>query len=219
MPEQEIKALFSQYPEALYGFADAAYSPYGEQYRSALVFAVPYGRQLTLEEYTEEAFDGGIQAARAVIERIVPRIGEILDRHQIAYWVPPVAQKDEIELLAPFSFKTAAVHAGLGWIGKNDVLITSAYGPRVRLSAVLIDAGFAYGQRIEVSRCPADCTACVDACPCHALKNHPWTINTPRDAIIDYHRCNRMRSADIKRLGRKNACGRCLAACPVGRNE
>ena len=41
-------------------------------------------------------------------------------------------------------------------------------------------------------------------------------LTVRKGEIIDYHRCNRMRSALIPRLGRKSACGLCLAACPFG---
>ena len=204
MLEAEIKAVFAEHPEILFGFTDIPYSEYADQYRSALVFAVPYGEQLTTEDYTEERFENGIQSARVKLEAVVAQVETVL--------------RNETELLAPFSFKTAAARAGLGWFGKNDVVITRQYGPRVRLSAILIDAVFEYGQPKLRSECPEDCTLCVDICPCRALKNRLWTPDTPRSEIIDYHRCNRMRSAFIPKLGRKSACGLCMAVCPFGRS-
>ncbi|MBQ6550598.1 MAG: epoxyqueuosine reductase [Lachnospiraceae bacterium] len=219
MLEQKIREIFSRYPEVIYGFADISYSPHAESYRSALVFAVPYGEQLAPEDYTEERFDRGIISARDVLEVIVSEIEGVLQESGTAYWVPPVAQKNETELLAPFSFKSAAAHAGLGWYGKNDVIITERYGPRVRLSAILIDEVFTYGETITESRCPEDCRKCVDICPVKAIKNCLWTLTTDRSEMIDYQKCNKMRSAFIKKLGRKNACGLCLAVCPIGRLE
>ncbi len=219
MLESDIRAVFKAYPDILFGFADIAYSPYAERFASALVFAVPYGGQITAETYTEEGFEGGIQSARGRLEGVAAQIESVLREHGVRYWVPPVAQENETDLLAPFSFKFAGVHAGIGWIGKNDVVITRRYGPRVRLSAILIDAPFAYGTPVTRSECPDECTACVDVCPCKALKNHSWTIDTQRDEMIDYHRCNRMRSAFIPRLGRKSACGLCLAVCPFGQPD
>ena len=139
MLQKEIQGIFSGHPDILYGFADISYSPYAEDYASALVFAVPYGEQLDPSTYTEERFDAGIQSARAVLETVVSDIEELLQKRQAKYWIPPVAQENETELLARFSFKTAAAHAGIGWFGKNDVIITKQYGPRVRLSAILID--------------------------------------------------------------------------------
>lgn len=214
--QADIRALFSEYPDVLYGFADIGYSPYAADYASALVFAVPYGELLTPETYTEPRFDAGIQSARRRLEAIVARLEALLAARGTRYWTPPVAQSSEEDLLAPFSFKFAAVRAGLGWIGKNDVVITRRYGPRVRLSAILIDAAFECGQPVVESGCPEDCRRCVDICPCKALKDTRWTPDALRADIVDYRRCNRMRSAWIPRLGRKSACGLCLAACPFG---
>ena len=159
MLQKEIQGIFSGHPDILYGFADISYSPYAEDYASALVFAVPYGEQLDPSTYTEERFDAGIQSARAVLETVVSDIEELLQKRQAKYWIPPVAQENETELLARFSFKTAAAHAGIGWFGKNDVIITKRYGPRVRLSAILIDEVFEYGRAFTKSECPDTCTS------------------------------------------------------------
>ena len=216
MLEKRIRDVFSQHPEILYGFTDISYSEYADEYASALVFAVPYGEQLSPDTYTEEKFEQGIVDARGVLEGVVKDIEGILRDSGTKYWIPPVAQENETELRALFSFKTAAARAGIGWFGKNDVIITERYGPRVRLSAILIDEPFVYGRPFTESRCPDGCTKCVDICPCKALKNRQWTIGTDRSEMIDYQKCNRMRSAFIPKLGRKNACGLCLAACPFG---
>ncbi len=119
-------------------------------------------------------------------------------------------------MIAPLSFKFAAVNAGLGWIGKNDVVITKKYGPRVRLSAILIDSQFTYGQRIIKSNCPNSCRKCVEICPYNALHDVKWDIDILRNDIIDYQLCNQKRSLYIEKHGRKNACGLCMATCPIG---
>ena len=77
MMEKEIRKLFAEHPEILYGFTDISYCSYKESYRSALVFAVPYGEQLSPEDYTEERFEQGIQTARARLETVVAEIEQI----------------------------------------------------------------------------------------------------------------------------------------------
>lgn len=216
MLEKTIRELFSSYPQVLYGFTETSYSAYADAYRSALVFAVPYGEQLTLETYTEEAFEQGIQDARKIVEELLVKLEKLLVEQEIKYYIPPVAQSSETDLEAPFSFKFAAVNAGLGWIGKNDVVITQRYGPRVRLSAILIDAPFAYGEKITESLCPETCRNCVDACPHKALRDVRWNIDSVRGDLIDYRLCNEKRSLSMKTLGRKHACGLCMAVCPFG---
>ena len=219
MPEEELRTVFAAHPDIIFGFADIAYSPFAARFASALVMAVPYGEQLTPETWTEERFEQGIRSAAARLEAVTAQIEAVLRRGGVRCWVPPAAQENETELLAPFSFKFAAVNAGIGWIGKNDVVITRRYGPRVRLGAILIDAVTACGAPVVRSECPPACTACVDICPCKALKNRTWTIDAQRSELIDYHRCNRMRSAFIPSLGRKSVCGLCMAACPIGREN
>ena len=214
--EEKVRQIFLPYPKVIYGFTGISYSPYAGKYKSALVLAVPYGEQLTLQNYTEEKFEKGIQDAKRVVDEILSRLEEILNELKVLYYIPPMAQNNDEEFVAPFSYKYAAVNAGLGWIGKNDVVVTEKYGPRIRLSAVLIDHEFTYGQRIAESQCPATCKKCVDSCPYHALNNVMWNIDTLRNEIIDYRLCNQKRSLYIEKHGRKNACGLCMVACPFG---
>lgn len=218
MVAKKIQQIFDKVPEVKYGYTDISYSSFSEEYRSALVFAVPYEEQLNLASYTEERFENSILNARKKIEIILKDIEIVLKEECIKYYIPPVAQQNEEDLLAVFSFKYAAVNAGLGWIGKNDVLITEKYGPRVSLSAVLVDYPFETGRKITESRC-ASCNRCVDICPHKALKGLNWDINALRNNLIDYHLCNQKRSAYIEKHGRKNACGLCMVVCPFGMGE
>jgi len=216
MVENNIRNVFLEYPEIIYGFTDIAYSAYASTYRSALVFAVPYGEQLTIETYSEEKFEKGIQDAKKIVDKVLAQLKKVLDEHEINYYIPPIAQNNEVDLMAPFSFKFAAVNAGLGWIGKNDVVITEKYGPRVRLSVILINEEFVYGKKISQSRCPENCKKCVDVCPHKALHDVQWNIDSLRSDIIDYRLCNEKRSLYIQAHGRKNACGLCMVVCPFG---
>lgn len=215
----KIQQIFAGYPEVLYNYADISYSFFSKEYQSALIFAVPYEPQLTLDNYTEQGFEDSIRNARKKLEEILRKLEGVLTEEAVKYNIPPVAQQNEEELEAVFSFKYAAVNAGLGWIGKNDVLITERYGPRVRLSAVLIDAPFTYGSRIVESRCPEGCMKCVDICPHKALTGRTWDIRRLRSELIDYHLCNRKRSGYIEKHGRKNSCGLCMVVCPFGKKD
>lgn len=215
MVAKRIQQIFAKVPEVKYGYADISYSSFSKEYKAALVFAVPHEEQLNIENYAEEKFEKCTMNAREKIEVILHDIECLLKEERIKYNIPPVSQQNEKDLLAVFSFKYAAVNAGLGWIGKNDVLITEEYGPRVRLSTVLIDYPFETGRKITESRC-GSCNRCVDICPHEALKGMDWDINARRNEIIDYNLCNQKRSAYIEKHGRKNACGLCMVVCPFG---
>jgi epoxyqueuosine reductase len=65
--------------------------------------------------------------------------------------------------------KDTAVLAGLGCIGRNNLLVTPELGPRVRLRALLLEADLAPTGPIAFDPC-RDCEGyCRDACPQHAF--------------------------------------------------
>lgn len=212
----KIEEVFKKYPGTKFGFSKIDFSEYSDSYKCSLVFAVPYSQKISLSNYNEELFEKSICDAREIINDVIFELKDIFTLEKVKYFIPPVAQNDEISLLAPFSFKFAAVNAGLGWIGKNDVLITKENGPRQRLSAILLDYDLPCGKPIEKSLCLENCTSCVDACLHNALKNTTWNIKLKRSELIDYKLCNQKRSLFIKKIGRKSSCGLCLAACPIG---
>ena len=64
--------------------------------------------------------------------------------------------------------KAWAAEAGLGWIGKNGLLITPEHGSMVLLGEALIDAETCAPPSQTESRC-GECINCLEACPTHAL--------------------------------------------------
>ncbi len=213
--QEKIELIF-KYTEIIMGFAKIKDGQFMEEYRSALIFAVPYTHQLSLTNYRESTFHEGIIGAKQILEGKVEEIENLLKTEGIKYYIPEVAQKDDGKFRAEFSFKDAAAEAGIGWFGKNDVIITKKYGPRVRLSAILIDYEFEYQEAYETSQCPDNCDKCIKVCPGHALLNVSWKKGMTRDDIIDITRCNRIRSAFYAKLGRWGDCALCLVVCPYG---
>lgn len=215
MLEWDIATVFRKYPGIIYGYANLIYSKYGKKYASALVFAVPYYQRFTLHNYSEMAFEEAINQAKKIVNELQGELIVVLNNHNIKYTITPIGQKDEENLLAPFSFKYAAVKAGLGWIGKNNLLITEQYGPQQRLGTILIDyIAKDYGIS-KLSKCPNECNRCVDICPYHAIKGTEWHPKIKREEMIDYQLCNKERSKFIEKHGRKNACGLCMSVCPL----
>jgi epoxyqueuosine reductase QueG len=101
-----------------------------------------------------------------------------------------------------FSFKYAAVQAGLGSIGKNGLLITPNYGPRVKLSAVLTEAQLE-GDPINDDDFCGDCGICYKVCPPGALKEpvgNEWP-NYDRFVCCSFYTAN-------------EGCGLCMSKCP-----
>jgi epoxyqueuosine reductase QueG len=110
--------------------------------------------------------------------------------------------------------KTVATRAGLGWIGDCALLITPELGAAVRLASVLTDAPLVTGAPINVSSC-GTCSACVDACPAHAVTGKPWHAGIARDQILDVSACKEMASSLATAQGIDVIiCGICVNACP-----
>lgn len=204
------------YPSTILGITNVSYSNYFNQYKCALVLAVPHKEIISLNNYSEEKFEAVLCATSEQINEIISDLLNIFQKYNIQYNVPPVAQTNEESLIAPFSFKYAAVNSGIGWIGKNGVLITKEYGPRIRLSAILVNYDLPIGKPIIQSMCNDKCFLCIDACPHKALTGIQWNISTLREELIDYKLCNFKRSLYLKKYGRKNACGFCMVVCPLG---
>jgi epoxyqueuosine reductase QueG len=213
----DIEVIFKKNSNVLFGISNIDFSEYKSDYECALVFAVPHTELLSINDYKEEKFENLICEARGCINLLLEEITTVLKQYKIQYYIPPVAQSSEETLIAPFSFKFAGVNAGLGWIGKNGVLITEKYGPRVRLSAILINYNLPIGTPITKSKCPPECNICFNACPYKALTGNQWNIGTKREELINYKLCNQKRSLYLKTHHRKHSCGLCMVSCPIGR--
>ncbi len=79
---------------------------------------------------------------------------------------------------APILEKAWAVRAGLGWTGKNSLLVTPDYGSFVLLGLLVLDAECDAYDTPVADRC-GTCTRCIDACPVRAI-TEPHVIDARR---------------------------------------
>ncbi|MFX0169774.1 MAG: 4Fe-4S double cluster binding domain-containing protein [Candidatus Hodarchaeota archaeon] len=116
--------------------------------------------------------------------------------------------------MAHLSHKMVATQAGLGWIGKNTLLVTKKFGPRVRLVTVLTDAPLRTGRPVNESQC-GKCEECVKACPVGAILGNNWTPGQKRATLLDVDKCSDFIDMHKADLGAP-VCGICMQACPMG---
>jgi len=114
-----------------------------------------------------------------------------------------------------FAHKLAATSSGIGWIGKNGLLINREFGPRLSLATVLTNAPLSAGTPIEFSEC-GDCSLCVKHCPSGAITGELWSRYDPYVRLINTDKCSAQKK-NTKGLSDKPNCGLCITICPYGR--
>jgi len=83
---------------------------------------------------------------------------------------------------AHLSHKMIAIKAGIGWIGRNNLLVHPEFGSKIRLASVLTDMPLktnnppsppfskgGMGGLLEEENC-GDCRKCIEVCPVSAIK-------------------------------------------------
>lgn len=116
-----------------------------------------------------------------------------------------------------FTHKMAATSAGLGWVGRNGLLINPYYGPRLSLATVLTDAPIQADTPIEFSLC-GDCNLCMNFCPSDAITGEEWSRYEPFVELVRLDKCHSHKK-NSKRLEGKPNCGLCINICPYGRKS
>ena len=106
----------------------------------------------------------------------------------------------------------AAVFAGLGEKGLNNMLLTPKFGPRIQLASIVNDAPLKGSPRVETGLCKqwqTDCKkACISLCPAGCISEQ----GVDRDLCIYYQ--NNVLSGGIHLYISNVACGICVKACP-----
>jgi epoxyqueuosine reductase QueG len=94
--------------------------------------------------------------------------------------------------------------AGLGWIGRNNLLVNETFGSRIRLVTILTDLPVEIRSPLERDCGP--CRACIKVCPAGAIKERPEDF--------DHLRCYEQLKLFSKTLHlSQHICGICVKAC------
>jgi len=122
----------------------------------------------------------------------------------------PAAQIRGFADTAPLLERAWAVRAGLGWIGKNNMLISQQLGSFNFLAIILTDIVLEYDEPEQKNHC-GDCTKCLDACPSGALCR-PYFLDARR--CISYHTVENKQPVEVDTHGYLFGCDICQKACP-----
>ncbi len=104
------------------------------------------------------------------------RLRKLVDAIEV--WVgKPVANRWYVDS-GPVLEKELAMRSGLGWIGKNTLLINREYGSYFFLAEILLDLDLNADSPLTENYC-GTCTRCLDTCPTGALRE-PYTLDSNR---------------------------------------
>ena len=70
---------------------------------------------------------------------------------------------------AHLSHKMIALRAGIGWIGRNNLLVHPEYGSKIRITTILTDMPLKTDSPVEKD-C-GECRKCIEICPVNAIKD------------------------------------------------
>lgn len=131
--------------------------------------------------------------------------------------------------------KDAAVLAGLGCIGKNNMLVTPSYGPRIRLRALFLDVEIDPTGPVAFDPCKECKMYCRRVCPENVMNlKVPLfelmndSLDLPaRDGTYNREICNIRMEKDVAESRKNSAdeqspikyCRKCEFVCHVGKKE
>lgn len=208
--EEEISRKIDVNKNIIVGYADVREIT-GGVFNSAICIAGALPRQILeyIRNNRVHAYGNEIRALRNRGQLIENEIKELLN--EFGY----VVCCNNTEKFPEIPYKTIAVLSGLGWIGKNNLIVTKRFGSACRLKVIYTDAVLTTKNKIIKPLC-GKCRKCVDACPVNALNGVIWSKHTELHKMLDKQLCHMQCRKYSEENGeyKLKICGKCFVACP-----
>lgn len=230
-PGEELKAFCRSKGADLVGIADLA--PFQEGWPTLPSdLLAPYARAVSVAvRLDDRVIESIIDLPTAEYAEHYREVNSILDsltaaiedwismRGYRAEAVPASRIIDVDNLLGAVSHKAIARMAGIGWQGKSLLIVSSEFGPRIRLATVLTDMPLHPDGPVK-NRC-GSCTECTDACPAGAIRNVTEKVRySDREEALFFGRCvDRTYENSLLPGVSARICGVCVRACPHGKSR
>lgn len=118
----------------------------------------------------------------------------------------------------PLLEKAWAREAGLGWIGKNSLLINRETGSFIFLGAIIINIELKYDTPYQEDNC-GSCTLCIESCPLKAINNNRTIDARKCISWLTVENKNPIPEEYLDKMGdRIFGCDICQDACPWNKN-
>ena len=145
------------------------------------------------------------KTANALLDQLTLRVANFIQQKGfLALPIPASQIVDWQKQTGHLSHKKIGELAGLGWIGRNNLLVNKNLGSQFRLSTILTDMPLRLDSPIK-ENC-GHCRSCVIMCPAGAIKENP--------PDFDRIKClEKLKEFQKQRLVDQYICGVCVNAC------
>ncbi len=218
--QQKIEQLALLEGACLCGECDLGYAPIDKlphlHYAFSIAVKLSDAVLSTIENAPSFAYFQHYRTANTLLDQIAFKMANEIER--AGFQAFPIAASQSLGKSHPYEgvlpHKTAAVKAGLGFVGKSGLFLTQKYGSKVRLATVITDMPLTSTRKIIENGC-GECTACMRACPAGAIFGELPKTNGERN--FDPEKCSRYMKEHFQDVGRGSVCGVCIKICPKNR--
>ena len=158
-----------------------------------------------IKDYPTRLYFHHYRTVNTLLDQVALKVCNYLQKKGYSALPIPASQiLDWRNLKAHLSHKKLGVLAGLGWIGRNNLLVNRVLGSQFRLVSILTNMPLK-SDKPQNEDC-RDCRICINACPSQAIRENP--------AEFDHLRCfEKLKEFQKQRLVDQYICGVCVNAC------
>ena len=158
-----------------------------------------------MEEKPTKLYFHHYKIINSFLDQVALKMGNIIQKKGYSALAIPATQIIDWEKnTAHLSHRRLGVLAGLGWIGRNNLLVNEKLGSQFRLVSILTDMPLSIDKPSEKD-C-GNCRLCVRICPCGAIAESP--------VDFDHQKCfDQLKSFQTQRQVEQFVCGVCVNMC------
>ena len=158
-----------------------------------------------MEEKPTKLYFHHYKIINSFLDQVALKLGNIIQNKGYSALAIPATQIIDWEKnTAHLSHRRLGVLAGLGWIGRNNLLVNEKLGSQFRLVSILTDMPLSV-DKPNRKDC-GGCRLCVRICPAGAIQESPADFN--------HNKCfEKLKSFQSQRQVEQFVCGVCVNAC------
>jgi len=116
----------------------------------------------------------------------------------------------------PLAERAFAVKAGLGFWGRNGMVISPELGSFFNVGLLVVDIELVSSAKLQFYACPEGCNCCIEACPNGAIR--PYSVDVLACASYFTQKKGILTEMEISVMGTQlYGCDLCQICCPINK--